>query len=590
MKKINLILVLLILILPKVLSQVPQMFNYQATLRDNTGQVLISAEVSLKISIIQNNASGTTVYSETHSVTTTSQGIINLRVGSGSSTDVFEDINWNTGPYFMKVELDAEGGNNYLTIGTSEFSSVPFALNAKEAGMVEWNNVQNKPYIFSGDYYDLNNLPLIPNNTNQLINGAGFLTSLNESDPLFMGSPSKNITAVNISEWKTSFIWGNHALAGYSKYPSMTNNQGRFLSTDGSSATWKYAVNAANAPLSILQNGISISKASATSDGYLSSNDWNLFNNKAPSPWMKNDNNIFYTDGKVGIGTYQPQNALSIEGNEDEWPGRIMLSLKNKSTGPKSLAYLKIYSGIGEAGTSLGHVSTTYAANESPEDVAGFGILASSDKGMIISATKSDLSPGIIKFFNGQTAGTKFIETMRINGNGHVGIGTQNPDRKLHVESYVQDGEIRDLVFIRNLSSSNTAYTGLNLRSDDYNYGLGISFSSSNYNLIPDFHQVASMMTNGRAFAISCSSPEGSIRLFTNTDGNGIIERMRISSTGYVGFGTKNPKAKVEVADGDVYISSIDKGIIMTSPDGQCWRGTINNSGVLEFSVVECPF
>ena len=97
------------------------------------------------------------------------------------------------------------------------------------------------------------------------------------------------------------------------------------------------------------------------------------------------------------------------------------------------------------------------------------------------------------------------------------------------------------------------------------------------------------MMTNGRAFAISCSSPEGSIRLFTNTDGGGIIERMRISSSGYVGFGTKNPKSKVEIADGDIYISSINNGVIMTSPDGKCWRGTINNSGVLEFSAVECP-
>ena len=290
------------------------------------------------------------------------------------------------------------------------------------------------------------------------------------------------------------------------------------------------------------------------------------------------------------MGTSEPQNRLSIVGNEEEWPGRIMLSIKNTSTANKSLAYLKIYSGPGETGTALGHVSTTYTANESPEDIAGFGILASSENGMIINATKPDLSPGVIKFFNGQTPGTKFIETMRISEKGNVGIGTQNPDRKLHIETYVNEGEIRDLVYIRNLSSSNTAYTGLNLRADDYNYGLGISFTSSNYNLLPDFNQVASMMTNGRAFAISCSSPEGSIRLFTNTDGSGIIERMRISSTGYVGIGTKNPRAKVEVADGDVYISSIEKGIIMTSPDGQCWRGTINNSGVLEFSVVDCPY
>ena len=97
----------------------------------------------------------------------------------------------------------------------------------------------------------------------------------------------------------------------------------------------------------------------------------------------------------------------------------------------KSLAYLKISAGPGETGTALGHVSTTYTANESPEDIAGFGILASSENGMIINATKPDLSPGVIKFFNGQTSGTKFIETMRINANGNVGIGTPNSNWKI---------------------------------------------------------------------------------------------------------------------------------------------------------------
>ena len=41
---------------------------------------------------------------------------------------------------------------------------------------------------------------------------------------------------------------------------------------------------------------------------------------------------------------------------------------------------------------------------------------------------------------------------------------------------------------------------------------------------------------------------------------------------------------------GDIYIEDISKGVIMKSPDGKCWRGTLNNDGELHFSVMEaCP-
>jgi len=41
---------------------------------------------------------------------------------------------------------------------------------------------------------------------------------------------------------------------------------------------------------------------------------------------------------------------------------------------------------------------------------------------------------------------------------------------------------------------------------------------------------------------------------------------------------------------GDIYIEDIDQGIIMKSPDGRCWRGTLNNDGLLNFAELEsCP-
>lgn len=70
----------------------------------------------------------------------------------------------------------------------------------------DWNatsglaQILNKPALFSGNYNDLSNKPTIPTNTNQLTNGAGFITGYTETDTLQSvtnrgASTTKNITA-----------------------------------------------------------------------------------------------------------------------------------------------------------------------------------------------------------------------------------------------------------------------------------------------------------------------------------------------------------------------------------------------------------
>ena len=57
---------------------------------------------------------------------------------------------------------------------------------------------------------------------------------------------------------------------------------------------------------------------------------------------------------------------------------------------------------------------------------------------------------------------------------------------------------------------------------------------------------------------------------------------------GNVGIGTNLPQAKIQVKDGDIFIEDIDRGIIMKSPDGNCWRGTVNNQGQMQFEQIDC--
>ena len=66
-------------------------------------------------------------------------------------------------------------------------------------------------------------------------------------------------------------------------------------------------------------------------------------------------------------------------------------------------------------------------------------------------------------------------------------------------------------------------------------------------------------------------------------------ERLRIDEYGNIGIGTLSPKSKLQITNGDIFIEDINSGVIMRSPDGKCWRMTVNNLGLGEFSLITCP-
>jgi hypothetical protein len=130
----NLALILFAFLLSVTASaQAPQSFQYQAVARDNSGNVLANKAVSFRISILQSNASGSVKYSETHSKTTNTFGLIDFEIGHGTPVSgSFSGISWGSDIYFVKVEMDPNGGTNYQWMGTSQLLSVPYALFAKD--------------------------------------------------------------------------------------------------------------------------------------------------------------------------------------------------------------------------------------------------------------------------------------------------------------------------------------------------------------------------------------------------------------------------------------------------------------------------
>ena len=112
-------------------SQPPQAVNYQSVVRDNTGAIVANQNVGFRLSLHEGAANGTIIYQETHSKTTNQFGLANLEIGNGTPlTGIFANIDWGSGDKFLEVEFDPSGGNTFVSMGTSQLISVPYALYA----------------------------------------------------------------------------------------------------------------------------------------------------------------------------------------------------------------------------------------------------------------------------------------------------------------------------------------------------------------------------------------------------------------------------------------------------------------------------
>ncbi len=140
MKKIYTILASLLLTL-SMYAQSPEAINYQAVVRDGSGNIIANQSIGVQISILQTTATGTVIFSETFTKTSNGFGLINLAIGNGTATiGTFAGIDWSIGPYFVKTAVDVAGGTSYVDMGTSQLLSVPYALYAKNSGDSKWED------------------------------------------------------------------------------------------------------------------------------------------------------------------------------------------------------------------------------------------------------------------------------------------------------------------------------------------------------------------------------------------------------------------------------------------------------------------
>jgi hypothetical protein len=194
MKKISLLL-LFIAIYSYTQAQIPpHAFNYSAVARNAAGQPIATATIGIQISIVKTSTSGTTVYTENHFVNTDAYGLFNLVIGGGAiQSGNMASINWSNDNYYLKVGMDANGGTNFLTMGTTQLLSVPYALHSATADSLIGGSSD-----FSGDYNDLINKPITVSSISQngdtlhLSNGQTFIAGSNGTSSLVLPSITTN--------------------------------------------------------------------------------------------------------------------------------------------------------------------------------------------------------------------------------------------------------------------------------------------------------------------------------------------------------------------------------------------------------------
>jgi hypothetical protein len=240
------------------------------------------------------------------------------------------------------------------------------------------------------------------------------------------------------------------------------------------------------------------------------------------------------SDGNVGIGTTSPDSLVEIENNPAAQTQSRMLSIDNNPINNQGSGYIEISSGSNnQAKTQIEQVSS-----------GGFGLLGNQyiDTN-IINRGLSSAAHGNINFATGSSTSATSI-VMTIGGGsqkGNVGIGTTNPESKLHLYE---------------ASAAPTLLTLHNYQSDIIPNGtqgnfIDFKMTDSNATFTPQV-RIGMIVKDTDGDDGIPSEGTGNFVVYTaegtDSSGNGVLtEHFRITDKGNVGIGTASPTRPLSV-------------------------------------------
>ncbi len=117
-------------------AQVPLGINYQAIARDVAGNPIGSQSITVIFRIRQGSANGLPVYRGQQTLSTNSFGLFTSIIGqTGQDSILLSNISFGTNSHWLEVLIDPDAGGPkaIISIGTTPFLAVPYAIHSKTA-------------------------------------------------------------------------------------------------------------------------------------------------------------------------------------------------------------------------------------------------------------------------------------------------------------------------------------------------------------------------------------------------------------------------------------------------------------------------